>query len=132
MLLVPALLALAEDQLVVVLVHLGYVVPKKLLIAVSLLLLGAGYVFWPHWLLLLLRVELLIVQPLCGLERVEDRRTDRHGLLQVRGGELAELRVRGDQSLHGKSKSMRLCKKASLNLVPGPVCRRLGLPLVDT
>ena len=62
------LLPLLEDELVVILVHLGNIVPQKVLVSH-----GRNELLW----------NLLLLKLLSGLRWVKDRSVDGHGLLQV-------------------------------------------------
>lgn len=96
-------LALPENKLVVVLVHLGNVLAQEVSIRKSRLLL--------------LLLELL-VEFLCRFHRVEDWCTHGHGLFEVRGSQLAQIRVHCDQGLHSECVGVCLCKEACLQLLP--------------
>ena len=90
-------LALAENQLVVILIHLGNVLFEQIAILIIVLLL-----------------LILLVKLLCCLHWVEDGGVDRHCLLKVGRCQLAELGVRRDKSLHSQRVGVSLCKKSSL------------------
>ena len=62
------LLPLLEDELVVILVHLGNVMPQKVLVSH-----GRDELLW----------NLLLLKLLSSLRWVKDRSVDGHGLLQI-------------------------------------------------
>ena len=96
---------LLEDEMIVVLVHLGDVLLHQLTV---------GQVLW-----VFLRVcepELLMHRSefLLSLDWVEDWSTDRHGLLQIRFGEFAQFLIVRESCLNGQCKCVSLCQESNL------------------
>ena len=110
------LLALLEDELVVILVHLGNVVSQKVLVT------GSGNkLVWHRLLLKLLR----------SLHRVKYWSIDRHSLLQVRCRQLGQPRILDKEGLHSKCVCVSLSKETSLPRLVVLSVRGFSQRLVD-